>query len=130
MINVLEQYPNPSLIGTPQGVYLKGIELAPSSDGSGHLSLWVTDYGRDQYPDGRVFEILLPDMAPGAPVASASSMANQAIALPHASAPDHASLLHGTHGMMESSDFHGRMGPPIHDWVHEWASVHDTDFVF
>ena len=38
VINVLKQYPNPSLVGTAQGVYLKGLELAPSSDGSGHYS--------------------------------------------------------------------------------------------
>jgi len=54
-INLLKYYPN--IDGTP--VAPKGMELAPSSDGSGHLSLWLTDYGKDQVPDGRVIEIVL-----------------------------------------------------------------------
>jgi hypothetical protein len=38
---------------------IKGLELAPSSnpnDGD-HLSLYAADYGQDQQPDGRLFEI-------------------------------------------------------------------------
>ena len=54
-IDVLSQYPNDG----GYRVFPKGLELAPASDGSGHLSLWVTDYGRDQVADGRLFEIVL-----------------------------------------------------------------------
>jgi len=63
------------------------MELAPSSDGSGHLSLWVTDYGRDQYPDGRVLEVMLNEMAPsymlpaGTSSATSSSATTSALAL-------------------------------------------------
>jgi Ca2+-binding RTX toxin-like protein len=48
-------------------VYAKGLELGPSSDGSGMLSLWVTDYGLDQTADGRLIEILLNRTAPVPP---------------------------------------------------------------
>jgi Ca2+-binding RTX toxin-like protein len=48
-------------------VYAKGLELGPSSDGSGMLSLWVTDYGLDQTDDGRLFEIMLDRVAPVPP---------------------------------------------------------------
>jgi hypothetical protein len=37
----------------------KGLVLAPSSDDSGAVSLWVADYGKDQVNDGRLFEIKL-----------------------------------------------------------------------
>jgi Ca2+-binding RTX toxin-like protein len=48
-------------------VYAKGLELGPSSDGSGMLSLWVTDYGLDQTADGRLIEIMLDRPAPVPP---------------------------------------------------------------
>ncbi|MEO6255203.1 MAG: esterase-like activity of phytase family protein, partial [Sphingomicrobium sp.] len=62
-IDVLAQYPNVNGLR----VYGKGLELGPSSDGSGKLSLWVTDYGLDQVPDGRLFEIMLDRAAPPPP---------------------------------------------------------------
>lgn len=54
-IDVLSQFPNDG----GYRVFPKGLELAPASDGSGNLSLWVTDYGKDQVADGRLFEIIL-----------------------------------------------------------------------
>lgn len=54
-ITILTQFPNDG----GYRVYPKGLELAPASDGSGNLSLWVTDYGRDQVADGRILEIVL-----------------------------------------------------------------------
>ncbi len=57
-------------------VFPKGLELAPSSDGSGHLSLWVTDYGRDQVADGRLFEIILD--RPAQPSGTSTSTAMSA----------------------------------------------------
>lgn len=62
-INILNQYPNANGLR----VYTKGLELGPSSDGSGNLSLWVTDYGLDQVADGRVIEIMLNQPAQVAP---------------------------------------------------------------
>lgn len=62
-INLLKHYPNDN----DAHVYPKGLELAPSSDGSGHLSLWVTDYGKDQVADGRVIEIVLDRPASDTP---------------------------------------------------------------
>ena len=71
-IDVLAQYPN----SNGARVFPKGLELAPASDGSGNLSLWVTDYGRDQVADGRLFEIVLdrPASMSAAPAASALSL--------------------------------------------------------
>jgi DNA-binding beta-propeller fold protein YncE len=130
MINVLEQYPNPSLLNQPQGVYLKGIELAPSSDGSGHLSLWVTDYGRDQYPDGRVFEILLPDLAPGASVATTSSVAIQQAASPQSTLQQPDLLPHSAPHLLESSGHsHQFLGGLMHEPVHDWVSFHHPDYL-
>ena len=53
--DILSQYPG-ILDATPR---IKGLELAPSSNpGDGaKLSLYAVDYGLDQQPDGRVFEI-------------------------------------------------------------------------
>jgi Ca2+-binding RTX toxin-like protein len=62
-IDILAQYPNANGLR----VYGKGLELGPSSDGSGNLSLWVTDYGIDQKADGRLFEIMLDRPAPPPP---------------------------------------------------------------
>lgn len=67
-IDILTQFPNDG----GYRVFPKGLELAPSSDGSGHLSLWVTDYGRDQVADGRVFEIVLDRPAPGSATVASS----------------------------------------------------------
>jgi Ca2+-binding RTX toxin-like protein len=58
-INILAQYPNVNGLR----VYTKGLGLGPSSDGSGNLSLWVTDYGKDQVADGRLIEIMLNQSA-------------------------------------------------------------------
>ena len=63
ILSVLRNYSNPS--GTR--VDPKGLEIGPSSDGSG-TSLWVTDYGKDQVADGRLMEIRLDQS-----VASAST---------------------------------------------------------
>lgn len=59
ILTALERRPNPYNDG--RGLYPKGVELAPSSDDPNQMSLWVTDYGYDQYavPDGRFFEIPL-----------------------------------------------------------------------
>lgn len=62
-INLLNSstYYNPAYGSRP---YLKGLELAPSSnpnDGD-RLSLYAIDYGKDQKNDGRLFEI---DLGPG-----------------------------------------------------------------
>src|SRR5215213_5672774 len=65
-IDILSQYPNDG----GYRVFPKGLELAPASDGSGHLSLWVADYGKDQVADGRLIEIMLDRPAP----ASASTL--------------------------------------------------------
>ena len=54
-IDVLALYPNSKGLR----VYIKGLELGPSSDDPTKLSLWATDYGLDQKPDGRLFEISL-----------------------------------------------------------------------
>jgi Ca2+-binding RTX toxin-like protein len=62
-IDILAQYPNANGLR----VYGKGLELGPSSDGSGNLSLWVTDYGLDQKADGRLIEIMLDRPAPPPP---------------------------------------------------------------
>ena len=62
-IDILAQYPNANGLR----VYSKGLELGPSSDGSGMLSLWVTDYGLDQTADGRLIEIMLDRVAPPLP---------------------------------------------------------------
>ena len=62
-IDVLAQYPNENGLR----VYGKGLELGPSSDGSGNLSLWVTDYGLDQKADGRLIEIMLDRPSPPPP---------------------------------------------------------------
>ena len=62
-IYILSQYPNDDGLR----VYAKGLELGPSSDGSGKLSLWVTDYGLDQTADGRLIEIMLDRPAPTLP---------------------------------------------------------------
>jgi hypothetical protein len=43
---------------------VKDLELAPASDGSGEISLYVADYGWDQQLDGRLFEIDLGDSPP------------------------------------------------------------------
>lgn len=63
-IDVLAGYPNTDGLR----VYAKGLELGPSSDGSGKLSLWVTDYGLDQVADGRLIEIMLDRAVPPPPV--------------------------------------------------------------
>ena len=57
-MTLLRTYDNPS--GT--GVKPKGLTLAPSSDPNDDpsiMSLWVADYGKDQFMDGRLFEIQL-----------------------------------------------------------------------
>jgi hemolysin type calcium-binding protein len=57
-LTLLQNYDNPS--GT--GVKPKGLTLAPSSDPNDDpsvMSLWVADYGKDQFMDGRLFEIRL-----------------------------------------------------------------------
>ena len=46
---------------------VKDIELAPASDGSDEISLYVADYGWDQQLDGRLFEIDLGDSPPPPP---------------------------------------------------------------
>jgi Calx-beta domain len=58
-INTLNSstYSNPITGSKPK---IKGLELAPSSnpnDDPGHLSLYAADYGVDQQPDGRLFEL-------------------------------------------------------------------------
>lgn len=42
-------------------VHVKDIELAPASDGSGEMHLYVADYGWSHEADGRLFEIDLGD---------------------------------------------------------------------
>jgi Ca2+-binding RTX toxin-like protein len=61
-ITVLRTFDNPS--GT--GVKPKGLTLAPTSnpnDDPDNMSLWVADYGKDQFMDGRIFEIELTPSA-------------------------------------------------------------------
>jgi hypothetical protein len=87
-INLLKHYPNTD----GAHVYPKGMELAPSSDGSGHMSLWVTDYGKDQVPDGRVIEIVLDRPASDTPsLAMLSATDTQSAALAATLVTDHAS---------------------------------------
>jgi hypothetical protein len=42
-------------------VHVKDLELAPSSDGSGEMRLYVADFGWDKVMDGRLFELDLGD---------------------------------------------------------------------
>jgi Ca2+-binding RTX toxin-like protein len=61
-ITVLQNYKNPN--GAP--AHPKGLTLAPTSnpnDDPSFMSLWVTDYGKDQVMDGRIFEINLQGTA-------------------------------------------------------------------
>ena len=55
-IDILNDYRNPDTGYKP---HIKGLELAPSSDPNdgAKMSLYAVDYGVDQYPDGRLFEI-------------------------------------------------------------------------
>ncbi len=56
--DLLNDYRSPITGGKPK---LKGLELAPSSDPNDgdKMSLYAVDYGYDQEPDGRLFEINL-----------------------------------------------------------------------
>lgn len=56
--DLLNDYRSPITGGKPK---LKGLELAPSSDPNDgdKMSLYAVDYGYDQEPDGRLFEISL-----------------------------------------------------------------------
>lgn len=56
--DLLNDYRSPITGGKPK---LKGLELAPSSDPNDgdKMSLYTVDYGYDQEPDGRLFEINL-----------------------------------------------------------------------
>ena len=57
-ITLLEDFRNPSGVG----VKPKGLTMAPSSnpnDDASVMSLWVADYGKDQFMDGRIIEIQL-----------------------------------------------------------------------
>jgi hypothetical protein len=74
-INVLANYPNSD--GKP--AHPKGLELAPASDGSGKLSLWVTDYGKDQIADGRIFEIKLDRPATQTATVASSAVTTQEV---------------------------------------------------
>jgi hypothetical protein len=55
-INLLNDFTNPISDTKPR---IKGLELAPSSDPNdgNKISLYAVDYGIDQVPDGRLFEI-------------------------------------------------------------------------
>ncbi len=59
-IDILAGYRHPDSGGKPK---IKGLELAPSSDphDGDAMSLYAADYGVDQSPDGRLFEISLYD---------------------------------------------------------------------
>jgi hypothetical protein len=54
--DLLNSYRHEVTGGKPK---IKGLEIAPSSDphDGNHMSLYAADYGIDQVPDGRVFEI-------------------------------------------------------------------------
>ncbi len=54
--DLLNDYRSPITGGKPK---LKGLEIAPSSDpdDGDKMSLYAVDYGHDQVPDGRLFEI-------------------------------------------------------------------------
>jgi hypothetical protein len=71
-ITLLQDYRNPS--GT--GVKPKGLTMAPSSDPNDDpnlMSLWVADYGKDQFMDGRLIEIQLSSSSPVPPLFTISN---------------------------------------------------------
>jgi hypothetical protein len=58
VIDVLHKYYHPTF---NTRVNVKDIELAPASDGSGEIHLYVADFGSDKATDGRLFEIDIRD---------------------------------------------------------------------
>jgi hypothetical protein len=72
-ITLLENYQNPV---SDTGVKPKGLTMAPSSDPNDDptiMSLWVADYGKDQFMDGRLFEIQLAPTSARPPLFTASN---------------------------------------------------------
>jgi hypothetical protein len=103
ILSVLRNYSNPS--GTR--VDPKGLEVGPSSDGSG-TSLWVTDYGKDQVADGRLMEIQFGQSA------APASTAMTALAEPAKSHP---------------FDQHGALAQPDFDLLHQPHGWHIDQFI-
>jgi hypothetical protein len=72
-ISILEDFRNPI---SDTRVRPKGLVLAPSSDPNDDpsvMSLWAADYGKDQFMDGRIFEIQLAVTATQPPLFTSGS---------------------------------------------------------
>lgn len=72
-LTLLEDYRNPV---SDTRVRAKGLTMAPSSDPNDDpsvMSLWVGDYGKDQFMDGRIFEIQLSATSSAPPLFTANN---------------------------------------------------------